>query len=558
MPETFPQTVKYGVLSAHHPDHDRDLLDQIEDLYVGGFRILKKSNKYLRQLHNESSPAYQERCAVTSYQPFFGQIVDQFTSDVFGQPLSIKPAADASDPNTPGDMPDEDFYAEFEKDADRRGTSFVDLMLESLRTALKKRWALVAIDAPAPGSDDPEPATKADEDAQGLGRLYAYCVPVEEMIDWKVDDRGTFVWAVLHTKDQDRDNPFSARNDIKETFTVWVLGGEYAEWARYVVTYDPAKPPKKEDPIALEGRGKSSFKRIPLIRLELPEGLWVGNKVGPQAKEHFQRRSGLISAENRSLFAVPWIGKATEVGAVGGALPSEAQQNPNRGNNPVRQFKDNGWFEIGADDTLGFLEPEGKCYEIIDKQLEGLREAMFQVNFQMAASIKPTGAALGRSGLSKQKDADITERVLRALGHVVREFSVKIYDTISNGRGEDVHWAAHGLDSYAQEDRETLLEEAVALEQIREQIPSLTFHKLMTRMVAEKLVKGADPSTLATIIKELEDGVEDMFDTHALIQDAQTDAILNPQPPMAPKPGQPKVPAAKPPQAKAPAVGART
>ena len=553
MPETFPQTVKYGVLSQRHPDHDDKLYEKIEDLYVGGFRILKRVDKYLPQLHNESRPSYQERCAVTSYQPYFGQIVDQFTSDVFGQPLSVKAAADASDPNTPGDVPDKDYYSEFEKDADRRGTSFVDLMQCSLREALKKRCALVAVDAPTPDSVNADPSSRADEDAQGLRRLYAYSVPVEDLIDWKCDERGAFTWAVLATKDQDRTNPFESRSTIVETFTVWVLGAEFAEWARYCVTWDPdtQKPPQKDDPVRLEATGKSGFQCIPLLRMELPEGLWVGNKVGPQALEHFQRRSALISSENRSLYAVPWIGKATEIGAQGGALPSEAQQNPHRGNNPIRKFRDDGWFELGAEDKVGFLEPEGKCYEIVEKQLESLREAMFQVNFQMAASIKPTGASLGRSGLSKQKDEDITERVLRALGHHVRQFAVRIYDVIAEGRGDNVHWAPHGLDSYAQEDRMLLLEEAVALEQIREQIPSVTFHKLLTRMVAERLAKGADPATMATVIEELEDGVDALFEMQQLAQDAEKDALLNPQPPAVPKvPGAkaPVAPQAKPPK----------
>lgn len=539
--------ITYGTLKQTHPDYDGALLGQLEDLYVGGYRIVRKAKDFLSRLANESDGRYAERCGTASYQPYFGQIVDQFVSDLFGQPLSIKPAADADNPNTPGEVPDVDFYSSFEKDVDLDGTSFVDLMERTLRTGLKKRYALVAVDAPSSG-DAPPPASMAEEVDRGSRRCYAYEVPLEQLIDWKLIPGGRrFEWAILNKLEQDRPSPFTRRSAIKETFTVWGLSdtGGAAQWRRYAITYDKDRPPKPDDPLSLEDEGVSSFKRIPLLRFELPEGLWVGNKIGPQAREHYQRRSALISAENRSLVAIPVAKKGPEAPAAGGAIPADITQKPTRGNNPVGRFNAEGWLEIGSEDSVEFVEPRGGCYELVDKQLDALKDAMFAVNHQMAASIRPTGAALGRSGLSKQKDQDATERVLRALGHRVRTFAVCVYDAISEARGEDTHWTPFGLDNYEKEDREQLLEESISLDQV--QIPSATFRKLHKRYVAEKFLKGIDPQSLATVVQEIEDGVDDEEELRGLMRDAQKDAIQNPQPPAVPSVKQPgvKVPAAK-------------
>jgi hypothetical protein len=556
-------SMAYGVLKQTHGEYDGGLLAEIEDLYVGGFRIIKKAKKYLVKLVNEHARRYDERCGTASYQPYFGQIVDQFTSDVFGQPLSIKPAADADNPNTPGEMPDKDYYSSLEKDVDGQGTLFVDLMLESLRCALKTRCAIVAYDAPR---DDASTAvkSKADEEALGLNRLYAYHVPVEQLIDWKCkkgSKKGVreFEWAILNTVEQERETPADKRDVIVETFMVWTVGESgKAHWQKYVIRYKPDNKPQAETPVPLEDEGDSGFTQIPLLRLELSEGLWVGNKIGPQAKEHWQRRSALVGAQARSMVAIPFIKKGPEAPAVGGAIPAEITQNPHRGDRPVDKFNNEGWLELGSEDEAGFAEPKGSCYELVAKQLDELRDAMFSVNHQMAASIRPTHAgSLGRSGLSKQKDEDATARVLRALGHEIRQFAVRVYDAISRARGEDVHWTPHGLDGYDSEDPTVVLESAIALPQIP--IKSPTFRKVYKRVYAGKLLRGAvDPETMTTINGEIDDEVDDEVDQEKLVTEAAIDRIKNPPPPIVAPPGaqipMPQVPQAKVPAAKAPPV----
>jgi hypothetical protein len=550
MPDEAPRTAPYSVLCQVHECYSAVEIEKLDDLYKGGFEILRKAKRYLVKVVNEHDERFGERCAIASYQPYFAQIVDQFTSDLFGQPLSVKPAADSDDPNTPGESPDDDYYESFEKDVDEEGTSLVELFIDTLRTALVQRTALVAVDAPD-GAGLPPPANKAEEEARGTKRLYAYPVPVVDLINWKLAPGGKrFEWAVLYTAERLQPGPLDTKNVTTATWTLWGMGAEFAEWQRYRLEYTPEAPPQPDTKVPLVGAGVTTFREIPLLQLALPDGLWVGAKIGPQALEHWQRRSTLISSENRSLVAIPYVQLGPRAPAKGGAIPSELADDPGRADDAVGQFTRNGMLKLDAGDIPGFMEPSGKCYEIVDKQLDALRDAMFSVNHQMAASIRPhTPGAVGRSGASKQKDEDSTARVLRALGRAVRQFAVKLYDVISTARGEDIHWDPHGLDAYDSEDREQILEEAVSIDEI--QIPSVTFRKAYARSCAEKLLRGlAEPATMAQVIAEIEkalDADQELRDAKAKLE---LDQAKNPPPP--PMPIQP---ATAPQPAKVPAIG---
>jgi hypothetical protein len=541
--------IPYKVLKQTHPEYDGSRMQQIEDLYEGGWAIMRKAGTYLPKLALEAVEQYDTRCSTSSYQPYFGQILDQFVADLFTQPLSVLPSGDKDDPTTPGDAPDA-FYTELAKDMDGEGTGLEELSCDVLTTALKHRRAYVMVDAPK--VDGPAPASKAEEDASGANRFYAYEVPPAQVIDWKIDKAtGVFAWVMLATREQDRETPLGSRDTIRETFTIWTANdGGNASWVRYDVAYDPKEPPDPDKLIQAAADGDTSFKSIPLLILELPKGLWVGNKIGPQALEHWRRRSALIGAENRSCVAIPYVLLGPEMPAMGESN-SEAAENPNRGQDPVKQFEKRGFIALGHQDKLEFAEPKGHAYEIIDKQCEGLKEAMFSVNHQMAASIKPTGAALGRSGLSKQKDEDKTSKVLGALGRIVRAFVTDVYDAISQARGNDVVWVAHGLDTYEHDDREQVLEESLQLQAVN--IPSATFRKEHAKRVAGKLVPNLPPATVATINDEIDSGVDDDEEMRDLKKDAEKDSIINPPEPapagtvtVTGKPAAAKPPAGKP------------
>jgi hypothetical protein len=519
----------YGRMKQHHVDYDARRMNELHDLYEGGYAVQKRAKSYLRLLTSEHQSRYDDRCETTAYIGYFGQVVEQFTSDLFAQPLSIMTPADDENPKTPGEPPD-DFYKEFETDCDLRGTAFVDLLKEAMTTALVQRYAYVCIDAPKPDAEVPAPATRAEEEARG-DRLYAYDVSPREIIDWKEDDRGGYRWLVINRLAYDRDSPEETRDEVRETFLVWRMLDGVAAWQEFEIRYEPDKPPKDEALVtALQDRPqKTKFKRIPILRMRLPKGFWVGNIVGPAQKEHWQRRSCLNNIEQRTCVPLPYVKRGPQAPAKGGPIPDDIVDDPQRGNDPVGRVNREGFIELGSEDDIGYASPDAKCLEQIHKELDELKDEILRVVHQMAAAVKPSAGSLGRSAASKQQDGKATALVLRALGRIVREFALLVYETMADALGHgETHWVANGLDNFEVIDRQQIIEEAVSMALI--DIPSETFAITYAQQIAEKILTGVDPQTLDSIRKEIEERVGEKFAQKKAEDDARAQALEDGEP----------------------------
>lgn len=533
----------YATLTQLHPDYDPHQIRTLRDLYVGGFQMMRHARDYLVRLPKEGDERFDLRVQTATYQPYFGQIVDQFASDLFARTFEITPASDAADPTTPGKDTTDAYYDEFAKNADGCGHSFVDVVRDVLTTALTHKRGILVVDAPEL-PEDGAPATKADEEELGIKRLYAYELPVEQLIDWELDSDGNLIWAIVRTVDCRRPAPGASRGKMLEAFTVWTIGeGEgKAIWERYAVEYEADKPPKAEDFVPLvAGPVATDFDAIPLHVLELPDGLWVGGKIGPPVLEHFRRRSALVGAQNDSLCAIPVASLGPEYGAPGSTPVSDAQSDPRRGADPVGAFNSKGFNVVGKDDKIYFAEPEGKAYELVDKQLKELRDDIFAVCHQMAASVRTSTTALGRSGASKLADQSSTAKVLSALGRLVRSFSLEVWSCVSLARGDDVEWSAHGLDNYENEERQDLLDEALSVAAIP--IESPTFHKLHQFRLVQRIVPNATSQEYDVIRKEIDEGVDAQVELKVAEQDVRAEALKQTAeggpPERDPGPGQP-------------------
>lgn len=517
----------YAQLRRTHAEYDAALFAELEDLYEGGYQILSRASKYLPQLAGEPTPQYRDRCRAASFMPYMGQIVDQLTAWLFADGLTVQAASDAEDSTTPGEVPDPDFYSLFASDADLSGIGFSDVVRAIVPEALIKRRTLIGADFPA--VDDATRAgitTEADENDTGATRAYLYEVPLESAINWDRNADGTFRWLVINRVSQPQAGPLDSNETIVEEWKVWTMTADgTAHWDLYRLAYTEKTKPKPTTPVPLVDGGDTTFGAIPILEMELPKGLWVGNKIGPMVREHFQRRATLVAAENKSLFEVPVIQLGSEIGEAQGALPSATQQNPNRGQDPVGQFQARGFMPIGAGDKFEFVGPSGKAYEIVDKQLEGLKDEIFRVVHLMAASVSNNkSAALGRSGLAKQQDKHDTAIVLSAIASYVRRFAVRIYTLVSEARGEDVAWRTHGMDDFGEVDRQQLLAEAVQVDMVS--IPSQTFKAGYKTRLAMQLDPDMSPETQAIVRDEIVEGVAHETDMRQMA----AEAALSPEP----------------------------
>jgi len=536
----LPLAIPLGVLRQTHPEYMVRLWTELQDFYLGGYQLLGKSKGYASPQAGENSDRYVDRCGAIGYINYLGEIIDYYVAALFSQELELTEAPDADNPNTPGTSSDADFYAAFAADADLAGNSFASVLRDAFRDAVLLKRSLICCDFPTP---DEQPQSLAEEEEVGARRAYIYQMPIEQMVNWEVDRFGAYRFCVIYTTGADQKSPTDVRGGmIHHCFKVWTIEpGGTAVWDTYEIDEDPSRPLESKVTVPRTGGGPTSFMQIPILRVEIRDGLWIGNKVGPLAKEHFIRRSILVEAENKSMMAVPWIKRGPEMSGIGEALPSTTQQDPNRGSHPVRRFQNQGWVALGADDDIGFAEPEGKAYAHVARELDALKDEMHRVVHQMAASVSNKSGSVARSGDSKKQDRAAESIVLGQYGKDVREFAKRIYAMVSKARGEAVVWVARGLDKFTTDDRAVLIVEAVQVDQVS--IPSVTFKKEYKIRLASSLTPNLTAATQDLIRTEIEKGVDEAEKAAKDLKKAMAAAGVVAGMPVAPgQPGQPGQP----------------
>lgn len=500
-------SLAYATLSQENPSFKPSRIQQLSDLYVGGYQILENAGEYIHQLQSEHPVRYKERLKSTAFVGYMAQIVDSLTGGTFSDPLQVSHVEGTPEP---------DFWEDFGENADLRGASVEDVCRQALTDALIYGRTFIACDFP---TLDGIVTTRAEEDASGASR--AYVVPVEpaQLIDWEYSEKftkrldvgdghvdielGELDLAVIRRTEMRRGSPAASRGIVRETFKVWEMDPSgFAKWSLYAIEYKQDRPPSPKDLVPLVEEGLTSFQRIPLVELALPVGLWVGNKIGPMNLEHWQRRGLLNSSENRGLLSIPVCKLGPEISEPMSALPSDVQSDPNRGETLASQLGRRGYVVIGAGDDIYFAEPTGAAHEGAATRLDKLVDEMFRVTHLMASSVSSTANAVGRSGASKAEDRNATVLVWKTLGAIVRDFAVRMYHTISQARGEAVEFGASGCSNFDLYDRAEVVDEAKSISSVG--INSETFRKEYEKQVAQRLLPDMAPSVKADVIAEID------------------------------------------------------
>ena len=512
--------MQYKTLKQKHPSYDAKLWHLLDHLYEGGFGVEHILDKLLPCGVNERDDMWRARQKGASYVNYFASIVDFFASGLFSSKLSMMPAETIDAENTA-------LFDAFAEDADGERGDIQTLARAAFTEALVKKVAYIAVDLPVP---EVEPQNRVEEDAMGVTTPRAFLLDPASVFDWAMADDGTFEWIIMSRIVAERSSPEDSRGKGALEFKVWSMvetpEGPRAAFEVFSWTIGDKKEPADEDELVQVREGITSFRTIPVIKLELPMGLWIGNKIGPMVIEHFQRRTELVSSEKKSLLAIPFVKRGPEMGPPHGAIPSATQRQTDRGEDPAGTFVRKGWVELGADDELGFAEPAGAAYSLVDQQLKDLVDEIYRIVHQMAQSVSATSSALGRSGDSKEEDRHATGIVLKEFGRIVRLAAVRLFDTIAAAVGDDIFWQAEGLDEFKLWDRATVLEEALQVKQVK--IDSPTFKKQHQTQVALRLLGETTPEIESAIREEIEKAIDNPPEPPPMLPQ------MAPQPPQGP------------------------
>lgn len=482
----------YRHLLATSPEYDADCWARCDALYAGGPRLLRNPAvlKQLFHKHNAETPeSYKERLERAYYIPYAGQVIDFIVAALFGEQLKIEPETGTADP----------FYDEFQKSvAGELGPKLElrQLLRRQILGALKKRraWTLLEL-PPAP---DEAPASLSDEEALGQREVYACPVEPECVRRWKRDKQGNLEWALLMSTDTERLTLDDDGTMVREEFTYYDAQG----WQRWQIAYPADKRPKEETPVSelpglVHTDGKHSFVQVPLVCMELPEGLHAMGKLESIAAEHFNKSCALSWGEYKGLFQfLAFFLEPPKPGDRG--VTEDVNRHLDQKIGPGRAWRGS------QGDRVEVIGPDAAPFTHALESLKNLRDEMFRVVHYMSLAVDNSAAALQRSGASKAIDKSGESVVLTALGGYVRDHAVAVMTMAAVGRGDaDLTWVAQGMESYEDVSLDALVEQEAILETIP--IPSPTFQvERKFELARRQLGERGTPEMLDKIHDELE------------------------------------------------------
>lgn len=490
----FPSSIEFGTIQTRNCTYDSKYWTQLEALYAGGKDLLKDKDvleSVFPQQPYEQTDIYDRRKSRAIYISYPGEIIDHIVSHLTAKPIQVEVKNDS-----------DGFYREFFEDVSPAGgnrMSLNHLLRKQVTKALVCKTAWTLLDFPPQQTAGAELASEAAQREAGILDGYAVAIDPKNVIDWEEDANGELVWAKLQYEERDRS--FDGQSDeIRRTWIVYRL----KDWAKYEIVFKVDNEPGADEPVPLIQSDDHSFGRVPLLRMEVPDGLWAMNKLDSIARAHLNHVSSLYWFMGLCLHPQLYEFLAEDT-CLGGDISEDA----NRANSQPRGI---GYTQVRAEkDDARFVGPDPAPFHAASAALKDLRDEMHRVTHQMALSFDNSASSLRRSGDSKSQDKRDSAVILNALGVLIHEFTIKLYETLSNGRGDKIEITISGMEDFDEAHFSSSVQEAAVLESVP--IPSKTFHhRYKLNLAKAALGHTVDSESMAKISQELEANLPDTFE----------------------------------------------
>lgn len=196
------------------------------------------SSAYLWKHASESTQEYEERCARAVHIPVFSRVIDIYSAGILRAPPKRENAA---------------AWAGYHADVDLAGTDYDAFISDALNLALAF-GRVHAITDVVPLEGD-APITMGDQLRSGI-RPYTYLVTPLSLVDWALDDRGRFLWAVIAESSDEQRAPGERQKKSRMRYRVWTRDG----WTLWTET----EKRREYAPIA---QGKHNVGEVPIATL---------------------------------------------------------------------------------------------------------------------------------------------------------------------------------------------------------------------------------------------------------------------------------------------------
>lgn len=499
----FPETIKVETLDVKHPDYTtwHKAWEDYEILHAGGERIRKEAARFLNKRAKEPRDVWNARLKRFTYTPVVGTILGWYISKMFRRDPEIDLIVN-SGAGEPTEQPlsteQKAYFDKFLENTDRRGRTFIDVMRDVFRDLMLYRRAYVLMDLPA--SNPTEFKTLKDQLDAGVLDPYLTVWKPGSVINWSDGPDGNLEWAVLYVATEKRSLLGSVecidRWTIVDRESIALYERRYAAGAQ--------EKPKEAHlifgptPHVLAGQN-----RVPLYRVEIPDALWITDRISLLARNHLNTENGLDWALESNNVAMPIITgrvdekqfQTTEIGA---------------------------WHFPDEKTTVSYLEHSGNSFVISSSRLEGIREEAYRVAYLMDQGRSSAATPAAQSGLSKQADKEPANEVLNAFGDILRALMQLVLGDAAKVRDfKQISADVRGL-TFDNDDPGIEITNTTAARELN--IPSDTLDKELMKKVARLLLPDANQTLVAKVMAEI-DGAGSREDREADAMQREQDIL---------------------------------
>lgn len=393
-----------------------------------------RNRRFLWQLEGEPDPSYYQLWNRTYYVNYYSAILDFHRHWLFSEDPIIRP-------REVDDVPD--WWNAFYDNANGSGKGFCDFVRDVFLDVLVCRrggWLLgrnIAI------------AEQDDDDAVILTPY-----PAEQIYDWERDSAGELLWVVLGTREMYRE--FPGERMMVSTYTyvdrqqwkTWQVqrGDQYRNAGNQPNQKKDAASGNSEpvndgyyedDTLKVIGEGVHELGKVPFVMLEVPEGLWIGDKLAAPCVDIFNKQNRLTNAQLYGCIVQAYLKTA-----------DATKSSVTFGETQLVKLKPAD-MAGGAEEDFGWKSPDVGPLEFISKLIAEQRDEIYRIVHQMALAVDSKAiGAIARSGASKIEDRKASEIILAAFGGYVSEAMLRTVNLLGEIYGDDTEFTLDGYEDF--------------------------------------------------------------------------------------------------------------
>ncbi|MEH1957675.1 hypothetical protein [Nostoc sp.] len=430
----YPNQLTLETLESQHCEYVQLLpaLQEIDLLVSGGFKLKNSIRQFLSQRPGEESEIYETRIKKYTYLNILSSSINQQVAKLANATLTIDGLETAPD-----------FWAEFRENTNLSGRSEKELITLLFREVLKFKKIFVHADKP---QVDVVPQNKLQEESLGI-RPYVITYSPLQVTNWS-ESKGKLSWIKVRQITEDTSNPLAPAQKIA-TWT-FIDGSFVAKYSAIVeldckgniskISNENANP---KSTVALVSLIEHGFGEIPVLKLELPDELWICDQAASKALEHLRTDCAKYDLLTLAYFQRTFKRIQT---------PDSDLEHTYTNDEPIPT----GLQHVIELEKFEWAEPRGYIVQHMSDSLKAIEDQVRDLI--SSGGVSATHGAITQSGISKKLDFHKQEVQLKSYGEKLCDFYQDVLELVAVAAGiNGDNISVTGLNSFEDDTLDSLL-----------------------------------------------------------------------------------------------------